>query len=285
MNYRLKIVLLSISTLFLLFDLVVFVICRKTEVKQTGLKVFFAEHLFFMGAFAAGYVRVSPVKYGKRARKLEELYDSDLAGRISKNSFYASYTYVMIFLPALLSISVLADNVKLLFVFFVLLIFMCRYFDIWLDREINKKHACILCDFATVLSKMSLLINAGVTATEALEHVAFSSDGALYTELQRTVLEIKRGTSYDEALNGLNRRCGCKEIRKFTSAYMQNIVNGGPEFPIIISDMAISAWEGRKNRARLAGSAASQKLLIPIMLMFIGVLIMVIVPSFNTLLG
>ena len=131
---------------------------------------------------------------------------------------------------------------------------------------------------------MSLLVNAGITATEAFSRVANSNDGILYREMQRTYDEVENGRSISDALDEFAFRCGCKEVRKFVSLYKQNLVKGGPEFPLLLQDMADTAWDERKARARLLGAAAEQKLLIPIMVMFIGVLIMVIVPAFNNLL-
>lgn len=147
-----------------------------------------------------------------------------------------------------------------------------------------ERQAKINYDFATVLTKMSLLVNAGLTASEAFERVAYSGEGLLYHEMQRTAEDISNGMPIDAAFNGLSKRGECKEVKKFVSLYKQNLTKGGPEFPALLSEMAESAWIDKKNRARLAGSIASQKLLFPIMLMFFGVILMVIVPAFGSLL-
>ena len=43
------------------------------------------------------------------------------------------------------------------------------------------------------------------------------------------------------------------------------------------------SWEEKKHRAKRKGEAASSKLMIPIMIMFVGILIMVIVPIFTNM--
>lgn len=139
-------------------------------------------------------------------------------------------------------------------------------------------------DFATVLTKVSLLVKAGLTASEAFEKVAYSGKGLLYREMQHTVEDISNGMSMDTALNCFAIRTGSREVKKFVSLYKQNLTKGGSEFPLLLSDMADSAWLDKKNRARLSGSMASQKLLFPIMIMFSGVILMVIIPAFNNLL-
>ncbi len=152
------------------------------------------------------------------------------------------------------------------------------------NKREEGRHSEIQSDFATVLTKISLLVNAGLTASEAFERVAYSGSGLLYMEMQRVVSCIANGVPIDTALSGFADRGGCKEVKKFVSLYKQNLSKGGPDFPFLLSEMADAAWVDKKNRARLAGSIASQKLLFPIMLMFSGVILMVIVPAFNSLL-
>ena len=109
------------------------------------------------------------------------------------------------------------------------------------------------------------------------------NEGIIYDEMRKAKSEMDNGKPIELALEDFGFRCGCKEVRKFVSLYLQNMVKGGPEFSGLLQDMAEKAWDERKTRARLAGAVAEQKLLIPIMIMFIGVLIMVIVPAFNNL--
>lgn len=147
----------------------------------------------------------------------------------------------------------------------------------------KERNAEIQYDFATVVTKMSLLVNAGLTATDAFERVANSGNGLLYREMQRTIGDISNGMSPNTALSDFAIRCENKDIKKFVSLYKQNLVKGGTEFPTLLAEMAEAAWIDKKNRARISGSMASQKLLLPIMMMFSGVLLMVIVPAFNSL--
>lgn len=281
MSIILKFVLLVFASMLCCFDIYIFVISRSKAYDKTGLKIFLMEDLFFVGEIIINifHFKIS----GKRTRKLEEIYDRATAGKISKSAAVAPFTYMALFMPILFMILAMTENMMAFLLIFALVIFLTVYFDIWLDGFLNKRHTMILREFATVLSKMSLLVNAGITATEAFDRVSKSNEGIIYDEMRKAKSEMDNGKSIDLALEDFGFRCGCKEVRKFVSLYLQNMVKGGPEFSELLQDMADKAWDERKTRARLAGAAAEQKLLIPIMIMFLGVLIMVIVPAFNNL--
>ena len=281
MSIVLKFVLLVVASILSCFDIYVFIESRLNVYDKTGLKIFLMEDLFFVGESIVKHFHLKVS--GKRTRKLEEIYDRATAGKISKSAAVAPYTYLALFLPILLMIFAMTENKVAVVLISVLVIFLAAYFDIWLDGFLKKRHSMILREFATVLSKMSLLVNAGITATEAFDRVSKSNEGIIYDEMRKAKAEMDNGKSIELALEDFGFRCGCKEIRKFVSLYLQNMVKGGPEFSGLLQDMAEKAWDERKTRARLAGAAAEQKLLIPIMIMFIGVLIMVIVPAFNNL--
>lgn len=281
MSIVLKFVLLVVASILSCFDIYVFIESRLNVYDKTGLKIFLMEDLFFVGESIVKHFHLKVS--GKRTRKLEEIYDRATAGKISKSAAVAPYTYLALFLPILLMIFAMTENKVAVVLISVLVIFLAAYFDIWLDGFLKKRHSMILREFATVLSKMSLLVNAGITATEAFDRVSKSNEGIIYDEMRKAKAEMDNGKSIELALEDFGFRCGCKEVRKFVSLYLQNMVKGGPEFSGLLQDMAEKAWDERKTRARLAGAAAEQKLLIPIMIMFIGVLIMVIVPAFNNL--
>jgi len=282
MSIWLKFLILSIATVIVIFDFAVFVVCRKDTFNKTGLKVFLLEDYFYIG----NKIRIFFHRglNGKRVRRLEEIYDNSTSGQIALSAACAPLTYLLLFSPIVLMVLSLSESMLAFVLISALLGFLCVYFDIWLESVLKNRHEIILKDFASALSKMALLVNAGITAADAFKRVAYSNNTVLYLEMQRAQSDMENGKSINEALSGFSFRCGCKEVRKFVSLYKQNLTKGGPEFPLLISDMADKAWEERKMRARIKSAAAEQKLLIPIMTMFIGVLIMIIVPAFNNLL-
>ena len=64
---------------------------------------------------------------------------------------------------------------------------------------------------------------------------------------------------------------------------VQNIQKGGPDFALQLRDMNNESWEEKRHLAKRKGELAGSKLLIPTLIMFVGILIMIIVPIFTGL--
>ncbi|MDO5452142.1 MAG: hypothetical protein Q4F20_00145, partial [Eubacteriales bacterium] len=58
----------------------------------------------------------------------------------------------------------------------VLLVGLCLYFDYWLDSTVRKRHAELETQYPAMLTEMSLMVNVGITAGEAFDRVAVSSN-------------------------------------------------------------------------------------------------------------
>ena len=154
------------------------------------------------------------------------------------------------------------------------------YLDIQVNSAVEKKRDEILMDYPSVLSKLTLLVNAGMVVREAWNKVAYTSDRAIYREMQTASEEMKNGVSDIDALYNFSQRCAVKEIRKFSSILSQNIQKGGSELAASLKYMNDESWEEKKNTAKRLGELAGQKLMIPLMIMFVGILLMVIIPIF-----
>lgn len=64
----------------------------------------------------------------------------------------------------------------------------------------------------------------------------------------------------------------------------QNIQKGGSELTMSLRYMNEESWEEKKQRAKRKGETAGTKLMIPLMIMFVGILFMIIVPIFSNML-
>ena len=67
-------------------------------------------------------------------------------------------------------------------------------------------------------------------------------------------------------------------LRKFTSSIIQGMEKGNKELAEMLSDMSKELWHTKKQRVIQLAELAGNKVLIPIMMMFVGILIMVMVP-------
>ena len=76
-----------------------------------------------------------------------------------------------------------------------------------------------------------------------------------------------------------------KEIRKFSSLYVQTVNRGPSETINSMKAMAEDAWTQKKEISKQKGEIASQKLIIPNMIMFLGILAVVVAPMLISMLG
>lgn len=158
------------------------------------------------------------------------------------------------------------------------------YFGDISSKKIRKRSDEMLSDFCEVVSKLALLTNAGMILHEAWEFVANTGgEGSIYTEMRNTIDEMDNGLSDIEAIRRFGNRCIIPEIRKFTSTLIQGMVKGNDELVIMLQNQSSEVWGIKKQNVRRQGEKAASKLLIPMLLMFVGILIMVIVPIFANL--
>jgi tight adherence protein C len=141
----------------------------------------------------------------------------------------------------------------------------------------------MLSEFSNVVSKLALLINAGMILREAWADVAYTGNSVLYQEMQKTVEDMENGMSESDALFAFGMRCMIPEIKKFTSTLIQGIQKGNSNLAVMIQEQSKEVWNLKRQNVRRQGEKAASNLLIPIFLMFIGILIMVIVPVFTNL--
>ena len=151
------------------------------------------------------------------------------------------------------------------------------------QTKVEKKSTQILSDFADVASKLALLVNAGMIMKEAWEKVAYTGESELYQEMQRVCVNMHNGMSEVDAYTEFGSRCTSPEIKKFTSTVVQGLVKGNRELVEMIKQQSREIWEAKRHRVKQQGEKAASKLLIPICIMFIGIIIMIIIPIFSNL--
>lgn len=157
------------------------------------------------------------------------------------------------------------------------------YFGTVTANRLLKRSEEMMSDFSEVISKLALLTNAGMIFREAWDEVAYTGDRALYKEMQKAVDEMNNGFAEVDALSRFGARCVVPEIKKFTSTVVQGITKGNSELAVMLLNQSKEVWNLRRQMIRRQGEKASSKLLIPIMIMFVGILIMVLIPIFANL--
>lgn len=153
--------------------------------------------------------------------------------------------------------------------------------DSSLNGEIEKRRLSIQMEFPEFVNKLTLLVNAGMTISKAWEKIIHENkrEHILYREMRYALAEIKAGKPESVAYEEFARRCHVKEVTKFVSVIVMNLKRGGAEVVPVLQAQGNECWEMRKNAARQMGEQASTKILIPMMIMFLGIVLIVSTPA------
>lgn len=153
--------------------------------------------------------------------------------------------------------------------------------DSGLNEEITKRRRSIQMEFPEFVNKLTLLVNAGMTISKAWEKIINENkkDHILYDEMRYALAEIKAGKPEGVAYEEFARRCKVKEVTKFVSVIVMNLKRGGAEVVPVLREQGNECWEMRKNAAKQMGEEAGTKILMPLMIMFLGIVIIVATPA------
>jgi len=219
----------------------------------------------------------------KRLSYLAELHEPSQS-RLYLQAHWAKKTgYLLLTLllgSLLLAAAGKTDPLLVLFVSgAAVLIFLAPDYE--LHKQLEERHQRICWDFPDFLSKLILLINAGMTVSRAWEKAAASplKKSPLYEEVTRVTWEIGRGKPETQALEEFARRCRTPEITRFITVVLQNLRKGNGELAAILRIQVTECWEMRKHTAKRKGEEAETKLLLPLMLMFVAILLIVATPA------
>lgn len=285
MDYLMAYVMAGVATVMVLLWTILFLRYRNRfdEMLVTlDPNQFMMPELFFIGFGFMDMFKVNlrTEKGRKKEKKYSEIYGEKYAAYYHYCIVGGQITYALTIAPLGLFIGALANDATFALLAIAAAVAIVAYLDMDVNNAVEKKRDEVLSDYPEVLSKLTLLINAGMVVREAWAKVAYTSDRAMYKEMQITSQEMNNGVSDLDALYNFAQRCSVKEIRKFASILSQNIQRGGTELAISLKSMNEESWEEKKHRAKRKGETASSKLMVPLMLMFVGVLLMVIVPIF-----
>lgn len=240
--------------------------------------------------YGAGFVLTDLIKYDfttkqerKRRQQIALIYGEKHSEYYLRVNAAERFTLALLVLTAGFILYGLTSELAIVFVA-ALFAFVAYYYVLTLPEEtLKKKSNEILNQFADVVSKLALLVNAGMILKEAWIKVSETGDGELYQEMRRAVMQMNNGVSEVDAYTEFGTRCTSPEIKKFTSTIVQGLVKGNRELVEMIKQQSREIWDAKRHRVKQEGEKAASKLLIPICIMFVGVLIMIIVPIFANL--
>lgn len=254
-------------------------------------KIFTLKSIYFIGlGFIENYEKVKNKRITTGEKAVEKIrHLSEVFGRESAEMYYyisvgAKISLVMTFVPIGLLMTCILKSL-LGFLIGILLAFILPYgIQMSINGSVTRKKDAIISEFPKMVSKLTMLINAGMLVRRAWEEVASSNyEEPLYAEMRTTSKDMLEGMDVEEAMNSFASRCGLKEIRKFSSIFVQAVNRGASESIDSMKIMADEAWEQKKQISKQKGETASQKLMVPNLIMFLGILAVVVVPMFSSM--
>jgi tight adherence protein C len=192
-------------------------------------------------------------------------------------------TYIFTFIPIGLFLGSFTKEVLISVLGLITGIGLAYYLQYEIKVKIKARRNGLNASFPEILSKLTLLMNAGQVLRDAWVKVANSNDNILYLEMRTTGEEMRNGLSDQEAISNFAKRCATKEIRKFASIVNQNLHKGSTDLTNSLKLLTMENWELKRHEVKRKSELAGQKLLIPIGIMFAGILLMIMVPIFTNL--
>ncbi|MDF2534659.1 MAG: secretion protein [Bacillales bacterium] len=193
------------------------------------------------------------------------------------------FTYIFTLIPIGLFLGSFTNEVLISILGLITGIGLAYYLQYEIKIKIKTRRNSLNSSFAEVLSKITLLMNAGQVLRDAWVKVANSNENILYLEMRTTGEEMRNGLSDQEAISNFAKRCATKEIRKFSSIVIQNLHKGSADLTNSLKLLTMENWELKRHEVKRKSELAGQKLLIPIGIMFAGILLMIMVPIFTNM--
>ena len=157
-------------------------------------------------------------------------------------------------------------------------------------QQAKKREQQLLLDYAELVSKLQVLVGAGMTVRNAWGRMVQDYEAAAgkqvrpaYEEMRQTYYQMENGTAEGAAYREFGQRCRLQPYLKLSSILEQNRKTGTKNLRELLRTEVEDAFELRKNLARKMGEEAGTKLLVPLFLLLFVVMIFIMVPAMITM--
>lgn len=267
--------------------LISFFIYSKNEIKEKNEikdKIFILKDSFVIGEFILyrcknSFLIKSLIKINLKC--ISDVLNINEKLKKAKEITAAQISYFLMFLFLSLITAAVSENYKTIIYINLLSLVLCLY--IFLSFYNSKKQISdeIDSDLPNVYLKLTLLLSSGIILKNAWKEVAYSSDEKFYKLMQKADKEVENGESFSKALEELSKSTDNHEVRKFVLLILENIRKGGDNLRETFLLASGENFEMKKQKVKKKAIIADQRLLFPIILMFIGIVFMIIVPLFS----
>lgn len=159
-----------------------------------------------------------------------------------------------------------------------------------LDSKLKKRNAQMMIDYPEIVSKLTLLCEAGLSLSKAWNRVVEDYEKNklnnkikvrfAFEEMRLANSKMKNGTPEAVAYAEFAKRCNIQSYLKLGSLLEQNLTKGTKGLKDLLEQEVRNSFENRKNAAKSRGEEASTKLLFPMVLMLVIIIVIIVVPAF-----
>lgn len=162
------------------------------------------------------------------------------------------------------------------------------------EKQMQQRKRNLLTAYPEFVSKLSLLLGAGMTISGALRKINRmhqpkkrdkNGKDAVYEELYEMICKMDNGMSELRAYQEFAKQCGVRPYRKLSFLLIFGQKTGVKTLLEQLNQEAETVFAERKNNARKFGEEAGIRMLLPMMMMLIIVMGIVTIPAFLAIYG
>lgn len=163
------------------------------------------------------------------------------------------------------------SEIVLLFLGIIVSILIIPYGASKRKEKLKHRDDELVCDYPELISKMTLLLEAGLTIRGAFERIASDYEKRkqeshyLYEEMAKSCNEMALGIAEPEAYERFGKRCGLVLYIRFAQLLSTNVKKGGESLLVSLKSEAVEAQREKKEAIKKKGEEIRMKLLIPMM--------------------
>ena len=149
-----------------------------------------------------------------------------------------------------------------------------------LQETVERKRNQIEEELPSVLTKLAILTDAGLTAKAAIAKITIQMvDGELKKQLEQLQCDFSENKSDAVCLERFATRCRTKGTSSLATLLLQNIRKGGKELSALLRLYARASWEKKKAEVKIKGEEKAMKLVMPTMLVFVCLMVLMAMPA------
>lgn len=248
MSFTSSYVMAGIGTFFILFWLFLYIKYRNAYdqvIDAIDKKKFMFGEIYFIGFgfITLFHINIKTERGSKKIKEISEIYGRKYAEFYHYVITGGSISYFLTLLPMGFCLGAIANNVMLGVLGVVASALLLEYMSGEIKKNVNERREDILEDLPQMLSKFTLLINAGLIVRDAWFKVAYANDKPIYKEMQEACVEMNNGVPVREAVFHFADRCSVAEVRKFANSVNQNMEKGGSELTRVLKELTTVSWD------------------------------------------